>query len=387
MVMDPDGVNTVEIYFATATSSAGQAEGIYQPATMTSTTNSTYTYMDQVQNLAGGFPEPESFHSLYVRFFLLVEDNNNDVTTDPLDATEIAANENYLPTYVQNVVPTGTASIAEVRQPVAEDVPRWEGHSVRVQGVALVENGVLDPDRTLFTIQDDSGAAIPYFSTSSVAPDFAVGDRLIITGVVGTFLDSTQLEDGDIEVTDTTGPVPETTLTLAQILAEGDQYEAELVKVDDVDFVDPRTTWPSDPGDLGSWNVPIRDMDGNQIVVRVTTGATGVFGQAAPQYGFDIRGVLNERNGVWQLFPRNADDISAHPMPPLPDGGMGGMDATPGTDTGVRPDAGTGPGTDSGTGTNPDEEGCDCSAARHGSSSGAFGLILLALGAFIRRRK
>jgi MYXO-CTERM domain-containing protein len=259
-----------------------------------------------------------------------------------------------------------------------------------VQGIALIENGVMDPARTLFSIQDQSGAAIPYFSTSTVAPDFAVGDELVVTGALGTFLGSTQLIDGQIEVTGNTGTVPESTLTLEQIIADGEQYEAELVKIDDVDFVDARTTWPNDPSDLGSWNVPITDGT-NEIVVRVTPGAVGVFGQAAPQYGFDIRGVLNERDGTWQLFPREAGDISAHPMPPAPDGGMTGMDAAPGdsgTDTGVRPDSGVGGNPDTGTGgTNPDDEGCKCGATRHGSSSSAFGLILLALCAFIRRRK
>ena len=81
-VTDADGLNTVDIFFGTATSSAGPADGIYLSSTMTSS-GSTYSFFDTVANLGGGFAEPTNFHSRYIRFFILAEDSNNDVTTEP----------------------------------------------------------------------------------------------------------------------------------------------------------------------------------------------------------------------------------------------------------------------------------------------------------------
>ncbi len=385
-VMDSDGINTVDIYFSTATSSSGNAVMNYIPTTMTSS-GSTYTFgSTEVNNLGAGldFPEPASFHERYLRFFILAEDNNLDLTSEPPGADEGANNASYLPSYVQNVLPTTPTPISEAREPVAEDVPAWIGHSVRVRGVALIGPHVMDPARTLFTLQDSSNAAIAYFSTSSTAPAFSEGDELVVTGSINAFRGSTQLEEGDIELTGATGTVPEVNLTLEQIIADGEQYEEQLVKIDDIDFVAPRATWPSDPNDLGSWNVPITDGT-NQVTLRVTTGAD-IFGQAAPQYGFDVRGVLNERDGQWQIFPRGAGDISAHPMPPPTDGGVVGMDgSTGGPDGGGnRPDAGSG--SDAGT-SNPDEGGCGCTSTpgpAHGGGA-VFGLLLLGL-FFFRRR-
>jgi MYXO-CTERM domain-containing protein len=378
-IMDGDGVGLVEIYLATATSSAGSAVQNYLPMTMTAS-GSTYSFFaDQVQNLGAGlgFAEPTSFHSRYVRFFIQAEDVNNDLSVEPPNADESAASPGYLPAYVQNVLPSAPTAISDARERRGTRLA-WTGHSVQVRGVALVENEVMSPGNTLFTVQDDSGAAIAFFTTATTTPAFTAGDELTLTGVLGEFRGSTQIADGTVTRTGNTGPVPVAEVTLDQILANGELFEAQLVKLVDLDFVQPQATWPSDAMAPGSWNVLATDGT-NQIALRVTTG-TDLFGTPAPQYGFDVVGVLNERDGSWQVFPRGLADISAHPAPPMPDAGMvdgggGGPDGGTG-----GPDTGTGPG----GGSNPEDDGCGCSASDRAGSSP---LVLLLAGALLLGRR
>lgn len=385
-VMDADGLNLVDIYLTTATSSSGAAAQDYEPVGMTQTgTSGTYVFMaDQVENLAAGlgFNEPATFHDRYVRFFILAEDMNFDLAVQPEGADESAANASYLPTYVQNVIPQAPSDISDVRAADGEGQPIWAGHSVRVQGVALAKPDVMLPGSTLFPVQDESGQAIMFYSSTSTV-QFDVGDELVITGVLGAFLGSMQIEEpAVVEATGQTKEVPEIELTLSEIVQNGDEYEGQLVVLSDLDFVDARTDWPSDPNDLGSWNVEI--TDGTETIVARVTSTTDLFGQPAPEYGFDLRGVLNERDGVWQVFPRSQADVTAHPPPAMPDAGMtadSGNNNNPDAGNNNPPDAGTG-----GGGNPPDDDdGCGCTATRNAPGGSVLGLLFL--GALLLRRR
>jgi len=134
----------------------------------------------------------------------------------------------------------------------------------------------------------------------------------------------------------------------------------------------------------------VRVTDGSgELTVRVTSGATGLFGTAAPQFGFDVVGVLGERDGVWQVFPRSTADVVAHPMPEPPDAGIqashdatagANPDAAGGRDASVvRRDAGGDP-------FNPpaDDSGCSCTT---GAPQETMLGVLVVLGLFLRRRR
>jgi HAD superfamily hydrolase (TIGR01662 family) len=115
-----------------------------------------------------------------------------------------------------------------------------------------------------------------------------------------------------IDITGERAPVPTTTVTVGQLLAAGNDLESRLVTITDVDFAMPRATWPDDAAQGGTWNVRVTDGTG-EVTLRVTPGAVGVFGAAAPQYGFQVTGVVGEFDGTWQLFPRSADDVELLP--------------------------------------------------------------------------
>lgn len=396
-VVDTDGVQEVAIYLNTATSSRGPAAlDEYIPITMDrgaagTATAATYTFEAEVGNLGPGlgFNEPATFHERYIRFFIEATDTVRSSTRSPAAATNTATNTAFLPSYVQNVLPRDPSPIAEVREQNAMGEPIWRGHSARVQGVALIPPNVMQPGRTNFSIQDSSGRAISYFNGGEPAFDFEPGQIVQITGSIDQFLGQTQIAGtSSVVVLNQTGPVTATTLTIADLLRDGEDYESELVTIEDVDFVTPRATWPDDDMNLGSWNVDVTDGTG-EVTLRVTP-ATDLFGRMAPQFGFSVTGVLSQRNADWQIFPRSASDIVANAPPPDagvidPDSGTTNPDGST-----VRPDASVGPRADAGTQVDPPDEddGCGCSTrSTHQAPASAAVLALLGLALLLRRRK
>ncbi|MCC7383688.1 MAG: lamin tail domain-containing protein [Deltaproteobacteria bacterium] len=390
-VSDRDGLSLVQIYLATATSSSGAAAANYTPIDMT-ITGSTARFSAPVENLGAGlgFNDPTDFHSRYIRYYLYAEDAQGAGVTDPVGAVEDTTNAAYLPSYVQNVLPAAPTSIAAAREQRADGRPRWEDHSVRVQGVALVSPEIINPGRTQFALQDDSGRAISYFNGAPPAMSFDPGSRLEVVGLIDQFNGLTQIAGtSSVTILPGSGAVPTTTLTIAQILADPEAVESELVRIDDVDFETARAMWPNDAQAPASWNVTVSDGTGT-ITLRVTS-ATDIFGQAAPQFGFDVQGVLveftNNNGTTWEVFPRGSEDIFAHAAPPM-DAGV--ADGAPVGDGGSRVDGGVNPRVDAGGSGNPPPEdgGCGCSTASPASPLASLALFaLLGLCLALRRRR
>lgn len=319
------------------------------------------------------------------------EDAANAVSTDPADAVETADNGAF---HSKNVMPAGPSSIADVRAQTPDLRPRWLGLSATVRGVAISRPGLLTPNRLDLAIVDASGAGIRIFNTNATEVEVNPGDVVEAVGRISQFRGVTQLTVDEPVVTKTgeTGTVATATVTIAEILADGEAFESKLVYIENVGFAEATTSWPGGMGTGG--NVTIKD-DTGMMTVRITS-STDLFGAAAPQYGFHVRGIVgqftadaNSTTGGYQLAPRGSEDIFAKPAPEVPDAGPRPDSGSTTADSGTgRTDSGTGF-ADAGTGGNPSEDsGCGCTTTSTpvdaGVALGAIALFGLAL--VLRRR-
>lgn len=354
-VVDADGVGGVEYYFATATSPTGNANGAYVASTAVAAGNN-YSVSGNVSAPATGLtvPAPTAFNQQYIRYFVYALDNNADEGTAPASALTSADNPNY---YWENVLPaTGLTAMAIARAQDVSELPVWDGHSVRVEGIALTGAESFQTGRTNFYIADGTNGAIEairVFDDELISTAINPGDRVTVTGKIGAYRGVRQLGRDERGGVDVTGPeitvqvagtaaVPMHTISIAGLLAAAEQYESSLVEISNVSFSGAAPgTWPSDA------NVDITDGTGT-LTVRVIA-ATDLANASAPTGAFTLRGILSQfapgGTGGYQLQPRSQADVLGG-GPPV-DGGVmdsgvamdaGSMDAVvPPADTGVPP--------------------------------------------------
>lgn len=393
------GVRTVDVFFAIATATTGPAVGDYVDREMqvvgsSTTTIVRYRFAELVEALASGlgFNEPATFHERFVRYFIRAEDSLNAASTLPSNATSRAGNTSYLPGRSLQVLPRTPSPIVEVR--AGGEAPRWSGLSARVRGVALSGPDLLNPGRFQLAVQDGTAGITLFSGTPWAGAPIGAGSVVEVVGTIGSFRGLAQL-GGNLAVTVTgeRAAVATATITLQQLLSDFERYESRLVRLEDVDFREPKPArWPSDPNAPGSWNVGVTDGSAD-VVLRITPAARGVFGAEAPRFGFHVTGVVGEFDGIRQLFPRNADDIVAK-AEVFPDAGV--EDAGEPVDAaGDRPDAGPARDAsvivrDAGGASVPDtgvtpvlpdesDSGCGCSTGRPAAlGEAALGLALVA---------
>jgi MYXO-CTERM domain-containing protein len=426
-VTDGDGVFGAEVYLATATSSIGDAAGAYTAAMATNTSGDNYRVSGVVNTLVV-FPEPAGFADRYVRYFVFALDNLAAGASSPPNAVTTANNAAY---YWENVLPsTAVFGLDEVRVQGANEVPTYDGHSVRVEGVALTGREAFQGGTTNFFIAAQAGVdAIRVFDNDLIATNVQPGDVVRVTGKLGVFRGVRQIGrdermgqpavvGGEITVLVVgTAPVPILTLSVADLLAGGEVNESQLVEIANVMLVPNPTNGDPVPATwAGNTTLYVDDGTGT-LPVRVSS-FVDLAGTPTGPGAFDLRGIFTQfapgGTGGYQLQPRGLADVIGQ-MPPV-DGGVGDagdMDGGPTVDTGVRPDAGlpdtgagdTGGGVDTGTppadagsggdgggkkdtgvfGQDRDEGGCGCSSAREPKGS-VLALVVLGLLGLRRRR-
>ncbi len=357
-VTDADGVAGVEMYFATSTDLTSAANGAYVALTPTQTMgNYAVSGVTNAPAMGLSVPVPTTFNEQYIRYFIYALDNNADEGSAPAMAVTAASNPNF---YWENVLPpTALTPLAIARAQNMSELPIWDGHSVRVEGIVTTTKESFLAGRTNFYIASSAmGAieAIRVFDDQLIPATLTPGDRVVVTGKIAAYRGVRQLgrdERGGVNVSGPeitvqvmgTGAVPMHTVTIAQLLTVGEQYESSLVEIVGVNFSGAvPMTWPSNA------NINVTDGTGT-LSVRVIS-ATDLAGASAPAGPFVLRGILSQfapgGTGGYQLQPRGAADVIA--MTPMPDAGVvdTGVDAG-NADTGVTPDAGT-----ADTGVTPD---------------------------------
>ena len=300
--------------------------------------------IDEYAESASGYFEPRELHkgnaaraALYFfsvyealadRAFLLVQ---KDALTawnglDPADVAEVVrtaeiaqrqGNVNPFlidPTLadraVSDIMPPDPITIAEARA-------LSDGAFVTVDGVVTRAAG-------RFTrIQDTSGDGATALTTFQAAGSLKAaveagevepGDRIRVTGSMDTFNGLRQIVPALYEVLEEDAGLPAPQLvTLAEIEAEGESYESELIRV-----VGLRIDDAGDDVFAPNKTYTVADQTTGSFALRTPASGDGsVVGSEIPEAYFAYQGVLGEFRGTYQLSPTYASDIQPDTTAPV----------------------------------------------------------------------
>ncbi|MDP2207376.1 MAG: T9SS type A sorting domain-containing protein [Bacteroidota bacterium] len=183
----------------------------------------------------------------------------------------------------------------------------------------VIIEGVITRGLGAFTRIQDATAGIVIRQTSGsffdaiVSGDLRAGDKIRVTGKTSEYMSLKQINAADLLSwerlsRDNTLPPPQL-VTLAEIAANGEQYESELIKVTDM-IIDPagdlnflpaktysNITDPSSPTSLVVLRTPNAadsDIDGTPIPTAkcIFTGVLGQFHSTNPAAGYQLSPVL-----------------------------------------------------------------------------------------------
>jgi DNA/RNA endonuclease YhcR with UshA esterase domain len=199
--------------------------------------------------------------------------------------------------------------IANIRDVDGNGIPNDLNKTVAVQGVATIASGVLSTTTLQVFLQDGTGGVNIF--RSGTPPTVTAGNEYIVKGTVIQFNGLTEVNPNlvtdIIDLGASTQPAPQTK-TIAQLLANAEQFEGSLVKINNATKVS--GTWPTTNTFT---NLTITDSGGTDTLVLRINSATG--GSAEPTYPVNIVGIISQSDNSspytdsYQIFPRSAADI------------------------------------------------------------------------------
>ncbi|GIV58353.1 MAG: hypothetical protein KatS3mg042_1266 [Rhodothermaceae bacterium] len=310
------------VQFETATAEAGEGDGAV--TVQVTITNPSPTEATTVEvTLTGGTAtdgvdfEPFTTQTLT---FPAGDATPQAVTITLIDDTEEESDETIVLS-LQNVsggtqatlggVATLTLTILDddvsLLRPIAEARALPDGERVQVRGIVTRSRGA-------FTyVQDTTGGLTirqtegPLFDAVA-AGDIAPGDSLTVTGVLSTFAALKQINGDDVEAFEVISrghplPMP-VRVTLADIAADGEQYEARLVRLESI-FIEGEGTFEAATtytifdetleAGIVSLRVPNADdteVDGLPIPPQASfTGVVGQFSFGADDVGYQLMAI------------------------------------------------------------------------------------------------
>jgi len=212
------------------------------------------------------------------------------------------------------VLPTGETELLETEEEVKLDIT--DARAKGVDELVIVE-GIVTRAKGDFTYIQDETAGITIRQTSgnfnSQVADGTItqGTRISISGITSEFASLLQINDDDLiefEILEQGVALPDPApVTLTDLAANGENFEAQLVSVSDVTLdplddttFNPGTTYnitdDSDQSGAVSFRVPNAgdsDLDGTAIVTNFDfTGVVGQFDFSDPSAGYQLMGIL-----------------------------------------------------------------------------------------------
>jgi len=218
-----------------------------------------------------------------------------------------------------SLTPTEIALIAEwitelgaaQEMTIAEARALEDGEIVTINGIVTSPNFQTTGASSGYHIQDATGAIVLY--TGGFDTGFTEGDDVTVTGELYTYnglLEITPASPVDVVINSNGNALPDfADLTIAELLADAETYEAMLVRIDSVSISD--GSWPS-PG--SSANLDITDPSGTTMTMRIDDD-TNVDESEQPLGLFVLQGVVGQYDysdpydSGYQMFPRYASDI------------------------------------------------------------------------------
>ncbi|MBL1214167.1 MAG: T9SS type A sorting domain-containing protein [Ignavibacteriae bacterium] len=203
--------------------------------------------------------------------------------------------------------------------------PDRAGETVTIVGIVNSINFTASSDRFSYNIQDATGGInITKGSETGGGPVYNIGDRILVSGEIGQFAGTTQLNLdsaglANIQLLSTGNLLDPITLTIPDYLANAEMYESMLIKFDGVAKTAGSDAWPSG----GSANMEIYDGF-NNLVLRVDSD-TDLDDNTEPVYPMNVAGIATQftfdtpPNNGYQISPNAyADieqDVAAPPSP------------------------------------------------------------------------
>jgi hypothetical protein len=214
----------------------------------------------------------------------------------------------YIDNVLVGVPPIPPITIAEARVDNDGDfLPDLSGQTVTVIGVVTTPNYGTGAD---YFIQDATAGINLYASSSVGVAALNVGDEVQVTGEIAIYNGKTEImpaDSGSVVVLSSGNELPEAQLvTIAEV---GEEYEGELIRIENVWLVDP-AQWPA-----AGANANVDFTDGaDTLVIRVDKD-TDIDGSPAPEGYFHLIGVggqydfLTPPDGGYQVQPRYTSDF------------------------------------------------------------------------------
>ncbi|MCH8495692.1 MAG: CHRD domain-containing protein [Balneolales bacterium] len=205
-----------------------------------------------------------------------------------------------------------TYTIAEVRTFDNETAVTIEGIVTRARGV---ETRIKDATGGLNTFSPASTD----FSTAVAEGDIAEGDLVRITGQKNVFNDQVQVNNiTSFEVVSRGNDLPEAqVVTLAEIKANGLDYEGQLVRVEEITIAnDGDATFSAGTGSGKTYVIQDPSASAGDVDFRVPNqNNTSIVGVAIPDRPFTFEGVVGNFRGQFQLYAVNATDVIVPAQP------------------------------------------------------------------------
>ncbi len=295
-ITDAQGVARAQVFVATATGTHPNAATTAFAATNMTSVGARYS-----ATIAPMFPaasSPATFHERYLRYYIEAQDTTTATATDPANGRT-----NWVS---RNIMPTAVSPLADVRSQTGAAL-NYPLHSARVEGVVLTRRSAFVANRTNFFIHEvGTNEAIRVFATEVIPADVMPGDRVRVTGMTDMFNGVRQIGEPSIDVQVLgTAPIPMGVHTIADLLANGEQLESQLVRVNGVTLDPAAASWPA------NGNATVTDGTGTLTVRVVST--VDLSGATAPAGSFDLIGIFGQfaanNVGGYQLQPRSAADV------------------------------------------------------------------------------
>ncbi|MCF7796927.1 MAG: T9SS type A sorting domain-containing protein [Lentisphaeria bacterium] len=228
------------------------------------------------------FTVPDVEETTTFTFELTVTDDGDETDTDDVNVTVHIVTD---------------LTIGEARQVAL-------GSIVRVTGVVNSINWV---STTEFNIQDATGGISLYY-TGGTLP-LAMGDSVRVTGEIDEYngkLEIIPAAESDVIVLASNVALPEPALlTIAQLNANGEDYESQLIRINNLSNTGSGDSWPSTGSDA---NLNMTDNDSDVGVMRIDK-ETNIDGSVEPAWPADVIGIVTEYNGTYQILPRMLTDL------------------------------------------------------------------------------
>lgn len=209
-------------------------------------------------------------------------------------------------------------TIAAVRIDANNDfVPDRLNDVVTVIGVVNSINFTATSNRFQYGIQDaTAGIVITKGSETGGGPVYNIGDRLLVTGTVGQFNGTTQLNltnlTTDVELLDIGNAVTPVNMSLTEYIQNAEKYESMLIKVNGFSTTPENTVqWPANNADA---NISV--WDGYTRAILRVDRDSDLDGQPAPTFPINAIGLATQfstatpPNTGYQLSPNLYAEIT-----------------------------------------------------------------------------